>query len=63
MSQEVETIQRPYRIASKLAKRREGESEPYEVIENIWWHEPDGTEVTDPARFAELEAEHKAREI
>lgn len=54
---ELETIARPYRLTSSLEKRREGEDQPYEVINHSWWHEPDGTEITDLDRIAELEAD------
>jgi len=32
------------------------DGEPDEVIRLVHWEEADGTEVTDPARIAELEA-------
>lgn len=54
-----DAIQTPYRIAVTLEKRREGDTTPYETIQSQSWHEPDGTEISDTARIAELEAAHR----
>lgn len=54
-----DALTNPYRIATRLDKRREGESEPYETLTSASWHEPDGTEITDEKRIAELEAAHR----
>lgn len=53
------------RVASKLEKRRQvdidaGITEPYEVINDLSWHNADGTEITDSERFAELETAFQA---
>jgi len=31
-------------------------ADPVEVLEQVTWHEPDGTPIADPARIAALEA-------
>ena len=58
----LDVIQHPFRIQTTLEKRREGESEPYEVVSESSWHEADGTEITDPDRIAELEAAQQRKE-
>jgi len=50
----------PMKIKTTLVKYNEGETEPFEVLEQVSWHESDGTEVTDPARIAELIAAETA---
>lgn len=55
----IDGITAPYRIATTLQKRRAGETEPYETLTDSTWHEPDGTEITDTDRIAELEAAHR----
>ncbi len=52
----LETITSPYRVATKLEKRREGEPDPYETLTTATWFEADGSEITDTERIAALEA-------
>ena len=59
---DTDSITTPYRITTQLTKRREGDDEPYEVIDHLYWHEADGTEVTDPERIRELEEAQAKRE-
>lgn len=50
----------PYKMTRQLAKwnnyRTPDTGPPDEVLDAAWWYEPDGTEITDPARIAALEA-------
>ena len=55
----IETLSGPYRIATRLDKRRAPDAEPYETLTATSWHEQDGTEITDTQRIAQLEAEHR----
>ena len=57
-----DAFDKPVRIHSKLEKRRADDptAEPYEVIEDVSWHDIDGSEITDE-RAATLEAEHQER--
>ena len=47
------------RIAVKhetmIAKFRDGEDEPYQIVASWVWTDPDGTEITDQDRIARLE--------
>lgn len=47
----------PRKITTILEKRRPGEAEPYETDERAHWFDPDGTEVYDPERIMEIEAD------
>ncbi len=52
-----------YKQTVHLAKWEHGrgpdDGPPDEVIESETWHESDGSEVTDPARIAVLEAKQQ----
>jgi hypothetical protein len=63
MPVETDVIIRPYKLQTTLKKRREGEDEPYEIITDESWHEPDGTQITDPGRIGELERERMAEQV
>lgn len=57
-----------FRVASRLEKRRQadidaGVTEPYEVVEQLSWHNPDGTEIDDPTRFEELESNYQSEKL
>jgi hypothetical protein len=56
-----DAITTPFRIATTLEKRREGEDEPYETLTDTSWHEPDGTEITDQQRIDQLEAAQRQK--
>lgn len=53
----IESIQSPCRIQLTVTKRK-ADDPAYRLVEadEPTWHEPDGTEITDPERIAELEA-------
>lgn len=59
--QDFDTITKPYRVGVGVAFTHEGESAPYRTSHGEQWFEADGTEITDPARIAELEAQIKER--
>jgi hypothetical protein len=60
--QDSDTITKPYKVGIGIAWTHEGEDEPYRYSGGEQWFEADGTEIHDPARIAELEAQVKARE-
>ena len=53
-----DTIAAPYKVAFTLEKytQREPDGNPDAVEGSEQWYEADGTEISDPARVAELEA-------
>lgn len=55
----IDNIGRPYRVAVTIDKRRGGDAEPYATITDTSWHEPDGSEITNEQRIAELEADQR----
>jgi hypothetical protein len=57
----IEAIRTPYRIQTRLDKRREREAEPYETIKTSTWYEADGAEITDQERIDQLEAEQRQK--
>lgn len=58
----IDNLGRPYRVAITLEKRHENEADPYETVTESSWHEPDGSEITDEQRIAELEAAQRQKE-
>jgi hypothetical protein len=57
----IEAIRAPYRIQTKLEKRRESDAEPYETLTTSTWYEADGAEITDQERIDQLEAEQRQK--
>ena len=58
----IDTLGAPYRVKSRVEKRREKGGPVYEVSETSVWYEPDGTEITDTTRIEELEAGTRRKE-
>ena len=57
MATETEQIGRPIKIAITVDKYRESDSSYHVVeIDDPVWFDVDGSEITDPARIAELDA-------
>lgn len=54
---EIDSLGRPFRVSGFVEKRDAATGELLAVDHDLsTWYEPDGTEVTDPERIAELEA-------
>lgn len=52
-----------FRHETTIAKYRDGEDEPYEVVEgDPIWTDIDGTEITDQDRIARLDAKTRENE-
>lgn len=55
-----DSLSGPYRLGARVEKWNPGQDHtsepPAEVVETRSWYEADGTEITDPARLAQLNA-------
>jgi hypothetical protein len=56
---DIDKITGPYKVALRIEKFHSEEERltgvPFEDETTASWHDPDGSEITDPARIAELE--------
>jgi hypothetical protein len=59
-----DTIGAPHKITIRVDKHFDGDTshDPDETVEVAQWFEADGSEVTDPARVAQLEASSRKDE-
>ncbi len=60
--QDIGEITKPYKVGVGIEWRHDGEDAPYKTTQSEQWFEADGTQITDPARIAELDAQIVRRE-